>query len=123
MQYKASTKIIKAYAANPINYQDPFSVSVEEFNLHLNVNTTSVYAAAFQARDCFAELPASAPRTFIYTGNMLNKGPQVPLLTLGVGKTAAAHLLEYLATSLAFTGFKYVMVLNSNLICWSDFSN
>ncbi|OQE21263.1 hypothetical protein PENSTE_c012G02360 [Penicillium steckii] len=102
-----SVVVYNAYAANPINYQDPFSVSLEEFNSHLNVNTTSVYAAAFQARDGFAQLPASASRTFIYTGNMLNKGPRVPLLTLGVGKTAAAHLIEHLAMALPFTGFKF----------------
>lgn len=54
---------------------------------------------------------------------MLNKGPRVPLLTLGVGKTAAAHLIEHLAMALPFTGFKYVTFLDFDFTPWGYFAD
>lgn len=65
-----------------------------------------MYAAAKLAKESFEELPDSAARAFIYTGNLLNERIFPPLLSLGVGKTASAHLIEFLAQSYAFRGFK-----------------
>lgn len=81
---------------------------METFARDLAINTTSVYAAAAQAKEYFSELPAEAARTFIYTGNLLNERVLQPLLDLGVGKSATAHLIEYLAEAYAFRGFKLV---------------
>ena len=49
--------------------------------------------AAREATALFATLPPTAPRTFIYTGNILNKTTIAPLLSLGIGKSATAHLI------------------------------
>jgi hypothetical protein len=64
------------------------------------VNTTSVLEAARQAVKGFQRLPADIPKTFIYTGNILNTEPILPLFSLGMGKSATAHLIA--ATSIAY---------------------
>jgi hypothetical protein len=81
---------------------------LSEFNLALNINTNSVYAAAQEAVKGFLELPVEASRTFIYTGNILNTKVFPPLLGLGVGKAATAHIIEYFAMAYPFRGFKFV---------------
>ncbi|KIW53723.1 hypothetical protein PV05_09269 [Exophiala xenobiotica] len=60
----------------------------------LAINTTSAYAAAHEAMISFQALPSTVPKTFIYTGNILNEGPIPGSLTLGVGKIASAHMIE-----------------------------
>lgn len=71
-----------------------FSVSLELFADDLAINTTSAYAAAHEALISFQTLPSSVPKSFIYTGNILNEGPVAGFLTLGVGKIASAHMVE-----------------------------
>ncbi|KAJ6144730.1 hypothetical protein N7470_008625 [Penicillium chermesinum] len=100
-----SVVVYNAYGGNPTDYRDPLALPVDVFARNLTINTTSVYAAAQQARECFAELPSSAARAFIYTGNSLNERICAPLMDLGVGKTATAHLIEYLAEAYALRGF------------------
>jgi hypothetical protein len=59
-----------------------------------------VYAAIQEALAGFKTLPAGSPKSFIYTGNMLNLGPSmafINLLPLGVGKTASAHMIQLAA--------------------------
>ncbi|KAJ5246454.1 hypothetical protein N7468_001437 [Penicillium chermesinum] len=102
-----SVVVYNAYGGNPTDYRDPLALPVDVFARNLTINTTSVYAAAQQARECFAELPSSAARAFIYTGNSLNERICAPLMDLGVGKTATAHLIEYLAEAYALRGFKF----------------
>ncbi|KAJ5565228.1 hypothetical protein N7513_001470 [Penicillium frequentans] len=89
------------------NLEDPLATPLAEFSQGLNINTASVYAAAQEAVKGFAELPAEASRTFIYTGNMLNTKVFPPLFNLGVGKAATSHIIEYLATAYPFRGFKF----------------
>ena len=60
----------------------------------MEVNTTSAFLAAREALTSFETLPKEIPKTFIYTGNILNEGPIVGFLTLGMGKIASAHMVE-----------------------------
>ncbi|KAF2818405.1 putative short-chain dehydrogenase [Ophiobolus disseminans] len=96
-------------AAGTLNQpKNSFSVSLADFTKDLNINTTSVFAAAQQAVVGFEQLPDSASRTFIYTGNIMNTGTVIaPLMTAGVGKSASAHLLQNAAAAYADRGFKF----------------
>ncbi|TAQ86978.1 hypothetical protein B7494_g4681 [Chlorociboria aeruginascens] len=72
----------------------PLSLSQEKFEYDFAVNTTSAYLAAQEAVKGFATLPADWPKSFIYTANGLNVKPMPQLVSLGLGKTAMAHVLE-----------------------------
>jgi hypothetical protein len=75
----------------------------------LNINTVSAFAAAKEATLGFEQLPESASRTFIYTGNILNTDIVIPqFMSLGVGKSATAHLIHSAANIYTARGFKYV---------------
>ena len=94
-----------ASTSNPPN--DPLSLQLTDFSRDLNVNTVSPFVAAQQAAAGFAQLPASASKTFIYTGNILNTVIIPSLLDLGVGKTATAHIIQSAAGAYQDRGFKY----------------
>jgi NAD(P)-dependent dehydrogenase (short-subunit alcohol dehydrogenase family) len=97
----------KAAAATANEKDNTFTVSVSDLEKTLATNTISPYAAAQQATLGFAELPDSASRTFIYTGNMLNTGVVIaPFMTLGVGKSATAHIIQHAATTFKEKGYK-----------------
>jgi hypothetical protein len=78
------------------------------------VNNTSVYVAAQQAVLGFAELPADAPRTFMYTGNILNIKPLTQFLESGTGKAASAHMMMAAAHEYKDKGYKYVSLFSSS---------
>ena len=99
-------KTLKAVAATRNDAKNPFCRPLADFARDLKINTTSVYAAAQQAALCFEELPKSPPRTFIYTGNILNTTIAFPILVLGVGKSATAHMIQYAVTAYADRGFE-----------------
>lgn len=103
----AKINYIKAAALTRTDGANPLSLPLSDFTRDLNVNTTSAFVAAQQATMGFAELPASSSKTFIYTGNMLNTTIIPPLLDLGVGKSATAHIIQTAAASYADRGFKY----------------
>lgn len=91
---------------NPPN--DPLSLQLADFNKDFNINTVSAFVAAQQAATGFAQLPDSAAKTFIYTGNILNTGVIIPpLLDLGVGKAATAHIIQSAAAAYKDRGYKY----------------
>ena len=70
------------------------ALTIETFEQNTSVNTTSVLVAAQQAVTGFKELPKTAARTFIFTGNILNVVPVAPaLLEMGMGKAATAQLM------------------------------
>ena len=71
-----------------------FDVPTDVFVKDMEVNTTSAFIALKEALASFETLPKEAPKTFIYTGNILNEGPLAGVLTLGMGKCAAAHMVE-----------------------------
>ena len=75
----------------------------------MTINTTSVFVAAQQAVLGFAELPDDAPRTFLYTGNILNVAPLPQFLESGAGKSASAHMMMAAAAEYKEKGFKYVI--------------
>jgi hypothetical protein len=72
-------------------------------------NTTSAFVATQQAALAFNSLPDSASKTFIYTGNILNETTIAPLMDLGVGKSATAHVVKSAAEAYKDKGFKYVL--------------
>jgi hypothetical protein len=96
-----------AAAANTASgAKDPLSLSIADFNRDIATNTTSVLAAAHQAVIGFQDLPDTASRTFIYTGNCLNVSPIIPLLSLGMGKSATAHLIANASQAYRNQGYK-----------------
>ena len=86
--------------------KDPLSLPVADFARDFTINTTSAFVAAQQAVLSFKELPDSAARTFIYTGNITNEIPLAPLLDLGVGKSATAHIIQSAAAAYKDKGYK-----------------
>ena len=73
---------------------DPLTVPADAFAEGLTINATSLFVALQETKKAWESLPKDAKKTFIYTGNALNEKPLPPMLVLGVGKTAAAYLLE-----------------------------
>ena len=78
------------------------------FQADNNVNLVSAYGAAHFAIKSFQQLPQSSLKTFIYTGNKLPFMIVQPLLSQGVGKAGAAHLIHYLAEQHKHEGYRYV---------------
>ena len=75
---------------------DPLTVDLKTFQDHLSINTISAFMAAQEAVKSFDRLTENpTPPVFIYTGNKLNLVAFPPLLTLGVGKAASSHIIEY----------------------------
>jgi len=70
------------------------------------VNTASVLVAAKQAVHSFEQLPTTSSRTFIFTGNILNTEPILPLLSPGMGKSATAHLILNASRAYSDRGYK-----------------
>jgi NAD(P)-dependent dehydrogenase (short-subunit alcohol dehydrogenase family) len=107
--------MITAAAATANDPEDTFSISLNDFIKDLNINTTSPFAAAKAAVSGFSQLPESASKTFIYTGNVLNTDTTIgPLMSLGVGKSATAHMIHSAATVYADRGFRYVSQRDSS---------
>lgn len=80
---------------------------MEDFAYSVNINVNSVYASIHETLKGFEKLPRSVSKTFILTGNALNTTTYFPMLALGAGKAAGAHLIEYAARSYATSGYKY----------------
>jgi hypothetical protein len=70
------------------------------------VNIHSAFVAAQQAVAGFAQLPASASRTFIYTGNVLNVAILPKFMSNGVGKSGAAHMMWAASAAYNDRGYK-----------------
>ncbi|MCJ1424705.1 hypothetical protein MMC29_002593 [Sticta canariensis] len=102
-----SVVVYNGAAATPNPPDDPLSLQLADFNKDFNINTTSAFVAAQQAATGFAQLPDSAAKTFIYTGNILNTTIIPPLLDLGVGKAATAHIIQSAAAAYKDRGYKF----------------
>jgi hypothetical protein len=98
--------LIVAGAVTPNDPKNPLSLPLENFSRDFTINTTSAFVAAQQAVLAWEQLPESASKTFIYTGNITNEKPLAPLLDLGVGKSATAHIIQSVAASYKDKGFK-----------------
>lgn len=93
----------------PNDAKDPFSsIPLTNFTRDLAINTTSVFVAAQQAVLGFKQLPPTASKTFIFTGNILNVTTIASLLNSGVGKSATAHIIQSASIAYKDQGYKYV---------------
>ncbi|KAK7966284.1 glucose 1-dehydrogenase [Apiospora aurea] len=84
---------------------DPLALPLEQFTRDFAINTTSAFMAAKHAALALAALPASAARTFIFTGNCTNVMPIGVLMDSGVGKSATAHIIQVAAEAYKDRGF------------------
>merc|ERR1712000_57150 len=65
---------------------------------------TSVLLALQQAIAGFRGLPATASKTFIFTGNILNLVPVPGMLSFGMTKGATAYAIRYLVETKTYEG-------------------
>ncbi|SPJ72226.1 uncharacterized protein FTOL_01954 [Fusarium torulosum] len=86
---------------------DPFALSFTDFSDDQIVNVNSFFIAAQQAVNGFAQLPSSASRTFIYTGNVLNVAMIPGFLAQGAGKSAAAYMIWTASAAYKNRGYKF----------------
>jgi NAD(P)-dependent dehydrogenase (short-subunit alcohol dehydrogenase family) len=87
--------------------EDPLSsVTLEDFNNEFAVNVTSAVFAAQEAVRGFKQLPSSASRTFIETGNKLNTIAIPKVFAFGIGKNASAHMIQCASMAYQPQGFK-----------------
>jgi hypothetical protein len=86
---------------------DPLaSISIDEVKRDFAVNTVSPLIAAQEAVKGFKQLPSSASRTFIQTGNKLNVMAKPDVLTFGMTKSSAAHMAWSASIAYEQQGFK-----------------
>ncbi|KAI0388750.1 hypothetical protein F5Y17DRAFT_180882 [Xylariaceae sp. FL0594] len=97
-----SVVVYNAYATAPKMDSVAEVDSVEKVQKRLNVNTVSPVVAADEAIKGFLKLEAEGKlgpegATYLFTGNALNEKAIPGMLTLGLGKSAAARAVESLA--------------------------
>ncbi|KAF1807819.1 putative short chain type dehydrogenase [Eremomyces bilateralis CBS 781.70] len=102
-----SVVVYNASAASFTPADDPLSLSLADLNHVTNINIFSAFVAAQQAVLGFAQLPASAARTFIYTGNITNVATIPKLMSQGIGKSGAAHMIWAAAEAYKDRGYKF----------------
>ena len=88
-------------------------LSLPDLEKTMTVNVSSAYVAAQQAVSSFEHADSSAPKVFIYTGNRLNIAPIIPLMSLGIGKSATANMIMYLSKAYQQKGYKCVATISS----------
>ncbi|KIV96925.1 hypothetical protein PV10_00738 [Exophiala mesophila] len=76
----------------------------KKFETSNAINTTSVISALQQSVAGFKTLPASASKTFIFTGNMLNSTPAPGFLLFGAGKATTAYFIRHLVQQKSYQG-------------------
>ncbi|EHK26806.1 uncharacterized protein TRIVIDRAFT_55176 [Trichoderma virens Gv29-8] len=101
-----SVVIYNAFILSTQGFDQPLSSIITD----AHINTFSAYAAAQLAVKGFAELPSDASKTFIYTGNKLHIMTLEPLISFGMGKAAAAHMIHYLSEVYRTSGYKFYHV-------------
>ncbi|KAH6646200.1 hypothetical protein BKA67DRAFT_96393 [Truncatella angustata] len=101
---------VVVYNVSAVNFtpaDDPFALPFADFSRDTTINIHSAFIAAQQAVSGFALLPASAARTFIYTGNVLNVAILPRFLSQGVGKSGAAHMIWAASAAYKDRGYKF----------------
>ncbi|KAK9490629.1 hypothetical protein V1508DRAFT_359710 [Lipomyces doorenjongii] len=102
--------IYNAFARRSVPEDDAFSLATSAFQEDLAVNVSSLYAALQETVKGWRHV-ANSHKVFIFTGNALNVAGAVPqILTYGVGKTAAAHLIDAAVKSYGSQGYKFYYV-------------
>lgn len=114
--------IHNAYHVFPAEKDNPLTLSEAQLNHDLAVNVASAYLAAGQAVKGFEILPDDEllPKSFLYTANGLNAMPQPRLVSLGLGKTAMAHVIE--TCVLAFKGKGWTFYYEDERLPEGDFA-
>ncbi|KAF2714526.1 hypothetical protein K504DRAFT_445511 [Pleomassaria siparia CBS 279.74] len=101
-------QVLMASDGVALDPEDPLSsVSISETTRIFATNTISPLIAAQEAVKGFKQLPTSASRTFIATGNLLNTAARPPVLTFGMSKSALAHLIWGSSIAYEKRGFKF----------------
>lgn len=95
-----------AYHGPPNDPNNIFEVPLDSFKTSGTVNIFSAYAAAQEAVKGWKDFPKNSSPTYIYTGNVENEMRIPWIMSLGVGKAAAAWFIEVAATSYKDQGFK-----------------
>ncbi|KAL6889143.1 hypothetical protein GGI43DRAFT_425806 [Trichoderma evansii] len=98
-----SVVVYNAFIFSPEGIDEPLSRVITD----AHINVFSAYAAVQLAIKGFAELPPDASKTFIYTSNKLHLMTLEPLLSFGMGKSASAHMIHYLAEVYKSSGYKF----------------
>ena len=101
-----------AYMRLTDKISDPLaSYSLSMYHKTFATNNTSVILAMQQAVLGFRTLPASASKTFIMTGNILNLVTHPEVVTFGMSKTATSYAIRNLVEHETYTkeGIKYVL--------------
>ncbi|PNP61038.1 hypothetical protein FNYG_14126 [Fusarium nygamai] len=99
--------VYNAYHGGQNDPNDIFQVPVDSFKTSGAVNIFSAYAAAQEAVKGWKDFPKNSSPTYIYTGNIENEMRIPSMMSLGVGKAAAAWFIEVAATSYKDQGFKF----------------
>ncbi|OAA75992.1 NAD(P)-binding domain protein [Akanthomyces lecanii RCEF 1005] len=86
---------------------DPLAIPLADFRAERTINIDSAFVAAQQAVLGFEQLPSSAARTFIYTGNVTNVAILPKMLSSGVGKSGAAHMIWAASAGYKDRGYKF----------------
>ncbi|KAF0643192.1 hypothetical protein FPSE5266_07860 [Fusarium pseudograminearum] len=86
---------------------DPLAIPLANFRSERTINIDSAFVAAQQAILGFDQLPSSAARTFIYTGNVTNVAILPKMLSSGVGKSGAAHMIWAASVGYKDRGYKF----------------
>ncbi|KAK0645058.1 hypothetical protein DIS24_g8249 [Lasiodiplodia hormozganensis] len=103
-----SVVIYNGAARTVLPENDPLQdFSLESFNKDMNVNVTSAALAAHHAVLGFKELPADTTKVFFFTGNKLPVLSIPQVLSFGMGKSAAAHMIWDLSNVYRSRGFKF----------------
>lgn len=97
---------LAAYSVKSNGKDGPLGISLEDFNTSVQVNTTSMLAAAKAAVKEWDTLGSPASATFLYTGNGFTEKPFRGTMDLGVGKAASANLIALLADEYKAKGYK-----------------
>ena len=100
-----------AYSSTKADSANPFSIAISDLQRDVTVNITSLYAAGAEAVKGFRKLPDNVAKTFIFVGNKQNHFVFPPLVSLGMGKCAAAHLMETAAKAFGELPNRYVLAL------------
>ena len=99
--------LMTAASGKAVPAKTPFDLSMDDFHRDLSVNTASVLVAAKEATESFKVLPSGMKKTFIFTGNILNTEPILPLFSAGMGKSATAHLIAAASMAYRDDGYRY----------------
>ena len=84
-----------AYSSTKCDGTNPFLLHISDLQRDLTVNITSLYAVGAEAVEGFSKLPDHISKTSIFVGNKQSNYFVVPMLvSLGMGKCAAAYLME-----------------------------